>query len=170
MWQRIRTSPDWQFVGLNLLIATAMQLLKNVGIACEGVTSPGAFGKGKEDAYSRAVLEASLQVNRNEIYGLAGESSCGKSTFIKTIAAAIRPPLNVVAGTVEYSFLDRDIYALEPAELNRIRWRHFSYIMQGSMNVLNPVRRIRQSKFQSLPVAMASPNLASTAARSSGST
>jgi len=46
-------------------IATAMQLLKNVGIACEGVTSPGAFGKGKEEAYSRAVLEAALQVNRN---------------------------------------------------------------------------------------------------------
>ena len=29
-------------------IATAMQLLKNVGIPCEGVTSPGAFGKRKE--------------------------------------------------------------------------------------------------------------------------
>lgn len=46
-------------------IATAMQLLKNVGIACEGVTSPGAFGKGKEDAYSQAVLQAALQVNQN---------------------------------------------------------------------------------------------------------
>ena len=46
-------------------IAAAMQLLKNVGIACEGVTSPGAFGKGKEEAYSRAVLEAALQVNGN---------------------------------------------------------------------------------------------------------
>ena len=46
-------------------VATAMQLLKNVGIACEGVTSPGAFGKGKEEAYSRAVLEAALRVNQN---------------------------------------------------------------------------------------------------------
>ena len=27
MWQRIRTSPDWQFVGLNLLIATLLQLV-----------------------------------------------------------------------------------------------------------------------------------------------
>ena len=26
-----------------------------------------------------------------------------------------------------------------------IRWRHLSYIMQGSMNVLNPVRRVRQA-------------------------
>jgi len=46
-------------------VATAMQLLKNVGIACEGVTSPGAFGKGKEEAYSRAVLEAALRVNHH---------------------------------------------------------------------------------------------------------
>lgn len=46
-------------------IATAMQLLKNVGIACEGVTSPGTFGKCKEAAYARAVLDAALRVNNN---------------------------------------------------------------------------------------------------------
>ena len=46
-------------------IVTAMQLLKNVGITCEGVTSPGAFGKRKEGAYARAVVDASLRVNNN---------------------------------------------------------------------------------------------------------
>jgi len=46
-------------------IAAAMQLLKNVGIACEGVTSPGAFGKKKEMAYARAVLDAAMRVNNN---------------------------------------------------------------------------------------------------------
>jgi len=46
-------------------ITTAMQLLKNVGIPCEGVTSPGAFGKRKELAHARAVLDAALQVNNN---------------------------------------------------------------------------------------------------------
>jgi peptide/nickel transport system ATP-binding protein len=29
--------------------------------------------------------------------------------------------------------------------LSAVRWKHLSYIMQGSMNVLNPVRRIRHS-------------------------
>ena len=38
-----------------------------------------------------------------------------------------------------------DCTARQPAEVARIRWRHLSYIMQGSMNVLNPVRRLRQS-------------------------
>jgi peptide/nickel transport system ATP-binding protein len=93
----------------------------------------------------RAVDDISLTVRRNEIYGLAGESSCGKTTFLKTIAAAIRPPLTVIGGSVRYSFLDRDIYALRPAELSEIRWKHLSYITQGSMNVLNPVRRVRRS-------------------------
>ncbi len=93
----------------------------------------------------RAVDDISLMVRRNEIYGLAGESSSGKTTFLKTIAAAIRPPLTVIGGSVRYGFLDRDIYALSPAELSAIRWKHLSYITQGSMNVLNPVRRVRQS-------------------------
>ena len=46
-------------------VAAAMQLLKNVGIACEGVTSPGTFGKNKEAAYAQAVLDAALRVNNN---------------------------------------------------------------------------------------------------------
>jgi hypothetical protein len=46
-------------------ITAAMQLLKNVGIACDGVTSPGAFGKRKEIAYAKAVLDAAMRVNNN---------------------------------------------------------------------------------------------------------
>ena len=97
------------------------------------------------DREVRAVDDITLHVNRNEIYGLAGESSSGKTSFIKTIAAANRPPLNVVGGSVKFSFLDRDIHQLSRKALAAMRWKHLSYIMQGSMNVLNPVRRIRQS-------------------------
>jgi peptide/nickel transport system ATP-binding protein len=102
------------------------------------------FGVSRE---VRAVDGVSLHIDRNEIYGLAGESSCGKTTLIKTIVRAIRPPLNVVAGSVSFNFAgaERNIYALNEAELAAVRWRHLSYILQGSMNVLNPVRRVRQS-------------------------
>jgi len=95
----------------------------------------------------RAVDDVSLHVDANEIYGLAGESSCGKTTLVKTIAAAIRPPLRVVSGSVTYRFGGRrvSLYDLDASALVEIRWRHLSYIMQGSMSVLNPLRRVRSA-------------------------
>jgi peptide/nickel transport system ATP-binding protein len=98
----------------------------------------------------RAVDGVSLQVERDEIYGLAGESSCGKSTLIKTIAGAIRPPLAVRGGGVTFNFGGRelDLYQSGSRPLNDmsdIRWKHLSYVMQGSMSVLNPLRRVRDS-------------------------
>jgi peptide/nickel transport system ATP-binding protein len=92
----------------------------------------------------KAVDGITFDVRPNEIYGLAGESSSGKTTLIKTIAGAIKPPLRVVGGRVSFSFmLGYDgLHAAPPAEVERVRWRHLSYIMQGSMNVLNPLRRI----------------------------
>jgi peptide/nickel transport system ATP-binding protein len=95
----------------------------------------------------RAVDGISLYIDKNEIYGLAGESSSGKTSFIKAIAAANRPPLNILGGSVKFSFLDRDIHSLDAEAVTAARWKHLSYIMQGSMNVLNPVRRIRHSFF-----------------------
>ncbi len=95
----------------------------------------------------RAVDDITMSVKRNEIYGIAGESSSGKTSFIKVLAAAIRPPLRIVDGSVEYDFDGRLIrpHEMTEAELRDIRWKHLSYIMQGSMSVLNPVRRIRES-------------------------
>ena len=99
------------------------------------------------DREVRAVDDVSLRIGRGEIYGVAGESSSGKTTLIKTIAGAIRPPLRVVSGSVKFHFngATQDIYAMAPEQRAALRWRHLSYIMQGSMNVLNPVRRIRHS-------------------------
>jgi peptide/nickel transport system ATP-binding protein len=95
----------------------------------------------------RAVDDVSLQVMPDEIYGLAGESSCGKSSLIKTIAGAIRPPLAVQGGSVEFNFGGRrlDLYKAAPEAIDAIRWKHLSYVMQGSMGVLNPVRRVQHS-------------------------
>ncbi len=92
----------------------------------------------------KAVDGITFDVRPNEIYGLAGESSSGKTTLIKTIAGAIKPPLKVLGGEAAFSFLPGypGLFAAPPEEIARVRWRHLSYIMQGSMNVLNPLRRI----------------------------
>ncbi|MBU1304960.1 MAG: ATP-binding cassette domain-containing protein, partial [Alphaproteobacteria bacterium] len=99
------------------------------------------FGVNRE---VRAVDGITMTVRRNEVYGIAGESSSGKTSFIKVLAAAIRPPLRVVEGSVKYAFKNGpvDVTTATPQQIEAIRWRHLSYIMQGSMSTLNPVRRI----------------------------
>jgi peptide/nickel transport system ATP-binding protein len=93
----------------------------------------------------RAVDDITMSVRRNEIYGLAGESSSGKTTLIKFLAGAVGPPLKLVDGSVRYRLPggEIDLFRANDKEIEAIRWKNLSYIMQGSMSLLNPVRRIR---------------------------
>jgi peptide/nickel transport system ATP-binding protein len=95
----------------------------------------------------RAVDDISLDIRENEIYGIAGESGCGKSTLLKVLLGMITPPLTIVGGSVTYDFGHGtiDVLTLSEAELRAMRWKEVSYIPQGSMHVLNPVRRIRDT-------------------------
>lgn len=95
----------------------------------------------------KAVDDISLQIREGEVYGIAGESGCGKSTLLKVLLGAHQPPLTVVGGTVKYRFEGEeiDVLALDKNQQREIRWRKASYIPQGSMHVLNPVRRIRNT-------------------------
>jgi peptide/nickel transport system ATP-binding protein len=95
----------------------------------------------------RAVDGVSLEINENEILGIAGESGCGKSTLMNVLFGIIQPPLKVFDGTVTYySGNERtNLLASQKNDLQRIRWGEIAYIPQGSMNVLNPVRRVRKT-------------------------
>lgn len=93
----------------------------------------------------RAVDDVSFELYPNEIYGVPGESSCGKTTLIKVISGSIKPPLKPQSGSVNYQFGfgEVDMLKVSPVELREnIRWKEISYVMQGSMSVLNPVRKI----------------------------
>lgn len=93
----------------------------------------------------RAVDGVSFDLVPNEIYGVAGESSCGKTTLIKVISGNIKPPLKVLEGSVNYSFGEYkvDMLRISQSELRQnVRWKQISYVMQGSMSVLNPVRKV----------------------------
>ncbi len=93
----------------------------------------------------RAVDGVSFDLHPNEIYGLAGESSCGKTTLIKVISGNVKPPLKVISGSVDYQFGSYavDMLHVSKEDLRRnVRWKEISYVMQGSMSVLNPVRKV----------------------------
>ncbi len=93
----------------------------------------------------QAVDNISIQVEEGEVYGIAGESGCGKSTLLKVLLGAYQPPLNVVDGSVKYRFdnIETDVLGMTDANRRSLRWKKVSYVPQGSMHVLNPVRRIK---------------------------
>src|SRR5688572_6562425 len=95
----------------------------------------------------QAVDNISMQINQGEVYGIAGESGCGKSTLLKVLLGAHRRPLTVVDGSVTYRFDgdEYDVLSMKRDAHDELRWKKVSYIPQGSMHVLNPVRRIRDT-------------------------
>lgn len=97
----------------------------------------------------KAVDGVSIEVNENEILGIAGESGCGKSTLLRVLVGMVRPPLAVLEGRVIYSLGGREVdpLLLPRQDLDQIRWRFMSYIPQGSMSVLNPTRTIEKTFF-----------------------
>jgi len=48
----------------------------------------------------KAVDGVSFQVNRNEIFSIAGESGCGKSSLVDGILRLVKPPGYIVGGEV----------------------------------------------------------------------
>lgn len=111
-------------------------------LSIRGVSVGYRTASGEVDA----VKDVSLDVGRGEIFGLAGESGCGKTTLAMTVLRLLRPPGYRKAGTVQLAPKTGaaiDLTTADAERIRRARWRHVSYLPQGSMNALNPVMRVR---------------------------
>jgi peptide/nickel transport system ATP-binding protein len=95
----------------------------------------------------QAVNDVDLQIYENEIYGIAGESGCGKTTLLKTLFNEFVPPLRLIEGKIYYrvDYDEVDVTKLSPEEKRKLRMEYISYIPQGSMSVLNPVLQIKST-------------------------
>jgi peptide/nickel transport system ATP-binding protein len=87
-----------------------------------------------------AVDGVSFDVQAGEFVGVVGESGCGKSTMLFAIARLLSPPAEIAGGSVEFS--GRNLVTMTEKELNVLRWRDYSVVMQSAMNALNPVASI----------------------------
>ena len=93
-----------------------------------------------ESADVRAVNQVSFTVGPGEFLGIVGESGCGKSTLLFAVAQLLSPPGEIVAGKV--IFHGRDMVRLGRGDLQSMRWRDYSIVMQSAMNALNPMKNI----------------------------
>ena len=106
-------------------------LLKIKNLDVDYLLDKGAF---------RAVKSVSFNINRGEIFGLAGESGCGKSTIAYAITRLSKAPAWVAGG--EICLGETNLLNLPEREMQKIRWRRIGMVFQSAMNSLNPLMRI----------------------------
>ncbi|WP_225769390.1 ABC transporter ATP-binding protein [Inquilinus sp. Marseille-Q2685] len=85
----------------------------------------------------RAVDDVSFDIGRGEVFGLAGESGCGKSTIAFAITRLHKPPALISGGDIRFD--GQDVLRLDGEALRRFRWREVGMVFQSAMNALNPV-------------------------------
>lgn len=96
-------------------------------------------------AITQVVSNVDLDVQSGEILGVVGESGCGKSTLAAAIIRLLVLPQVLQSGSIQLTIKNGETYDLleiSDHELRQLRWRHLSYIPQGSMNSLNPILRV----------------------------
>ena len=96
-----------------------------------------------------AVNHVSFTVEKGKTLGIVGESGCGKSmTSLCVMGLFPQPPGKIVGGKI--LFQGRDLTALPPKELHKIRGKGIAMIFQEPMTSLNPVLTIGDQIMETL--------------------
>ncbi|MBI4203058.1 MAG: ABC transporter ATP-binding protein [Chloroflexi bacterium] len=87
----------------------------------------------------RAVRDVSLQVQRNEVLGIVGESGCGKSTVGYAMMGYL-PGTTRLGGSIRFE--GQDITNISATELRKLRGNTIGMVYQDPTTSLNPVMRV----------------------------
>ncbi len=90
----------------------------------------------------RAANNVSFSIQPGEVFGLAGESGCGKSTVAFAVPRLHNPPALISSG--EILFEGENILHFNQQQLQAYRWAKVSMVFQSAMNSLNPVLRVEK--------------------------
>ena len=98
-----------------------------------------------------AVDGVSFHVKKGEIFGLVGESGCGKSVTSMSILKLISPPGKITEGMIEVN--GQDILNLSEKQMQRdIRGSKISMVFQEPMTSLNPLITVGEQIAETLRV------------------
>lgn len=85
------------------------------------------------------VSNVSFDIKKAEVFGLVGESGCGKTLTALSIMRIL--PQNI-SSSGKILFQDRDILSLHDDEMRRLRGKDIAMVFQEPMTSLNPVLTI----------------------------
>jgi ABC-type microcin C transport system duplicated ATPase subunit YejF len=88
-----------------------------------------------DDGQVSAVSDVSLSVARGEIFGLVGESGCGKTTLAMALMGLLPATANV-SGSVRFQGME--LVGLAAEEFRRLRGDRISMVFQDPMTSLDP--------------------------------
>lgn len=100
--------------------------------------------------YIDAVDDISFEIREQEIFGLVGESGCGKSTVAQSVMGILPDNGSVVDGSIE--FKGQDLTSISHAEFRTLRWEEIALISQSAMNAFDPVYTVGQQIREAIQV------------------
>lgn len=96
--------------------------------------------------------DVNFEIHDNEIFGIAGESGCGKTTLLNTLYDIVEFPLVIDKGRVVLEGeKDGQKFSYESGQIRKTWWNNISYVPQAAQSVLNPIVRLKAQFLDSIP-------------------
>lgn len=94
------------------------------------------------------VRDFSVSVARGEIFGIVGESGCGKSTMLGAVLGMLGREGRIASGHIYFE--GKDLSACKREDMRRLRGEHLGVVFQNPGETLNPSRRIETQFYEAL--------------------